>query len=70
MKEFIVNLKNKFKPVWDAYGKKLILPVLKLLGVIIVCVVLVHLISGHETLADYASKHPEIAYSTNTSDSK
>ena len=64
MKEFIVNLKKKLKPVWDAYGQKLILPVLKLLGVIILCVILVHLISGHETLADYAAKHPDVAYST------
>ena len=64
MKEFIVNLKKKFKPVWDAYGQKLIIPMLKLLGVIILCVILVHLISGHETLSDYAAKHPEIAYSS------
>ncbi|MBP5153325.1 MAG: hypothetical protein ILP13_10495 [Lachnospiraceae bacterium] len=62
MKEFIVNLKNKLKPIWAAYGKKLIIPILELLGVIILCVVLVHIISGHETLADYAAKHPEIAY--------
>ena len=66
MKNFIVNLFKNIKIIWNAYKKKLIIPILELLGLIIVCVVLVRLIGGHETLSDYAAKHPDIAYSSNT----
>ncbi len=66
MKEFIVNLFKNIKEFWKAYKKKLLIPILELLGLIIVCVVLVRLIGGHETLSDYAAKHPDIAYSAST----
>lgn len=48
------------------YKNTIIIPLAKIIGIIILCVVLVKVIGGHETLADYAKKNPEIAYQTPT----
>ncbi|WP_026657251.1 hypothetical protein [Butyrivibrio sp. AC2005] len=37
-------------------------PALILIAAIVVCAVLARTLSGSETLAEYAEKHPEIAY--------
>lgn len=46
--------------------KQLLKPLATLLLLILVCAVLVRIISGSETLADYATRNPEIAYATHT----
>lgn len=45
------------KEIWKAYGKKMIIPILEIVGMIILCAILIYLLNGHETLAEYASKH-------------
>lgn len=63
--KFIKKIKKYIDLLWDIlkpYKKNIIIPLLKILGVIIVCAILVRLVSGHETLADYAAKNPDIAY--------
>ena len=37
-------------------------PALILIAAIVVCAILARSLSGNETLAEYAQKHPEIAY--------
>ena len=44
--------------MFDQYIK----PALILIAAIVVCAVLARSLSGNETLAEYAQKHPEIAY--------
>ena len=44
------------KEIWKEYGKKMIIPILEIVGMIIVCAILVYVLNGHETLAEYASK--------------
>lgn len=50
IKALYEKIYNKLKPYW----KRLILPLLKIIGIIIVCAVLSHLLGGSETLAEYA----------------
>ena len=53
-------------PMFNNYIK----PAIMLIAGIIACSILVRVLSGNETLSDYAQKHPEIAYGgSNTSDS-
>lgn len=54
IKEKYENLRTLLSP----YQKNLIQPLLKIIGIIIVCAVLAHLISGNETLLEYAQKNP------------
>lgn len=64
----IVNaIKKFFLNIWDAlkpYKKNIIIPLLKIIGVIIICVILIRVMTGDETLAEYAAKNPDTAYST------
>lgn len=67
MKTKIVEMYTKIKKALAPYKKNIIIPLAKIIGIIIVCAVIVRLVSGHETLADYAKKNPDIAYQTETS---
>lgn len=62
MKTKIKDTFEKIKGALAPYQKNIIQPLLKILGIIIVCVVIARLMGGHETLAEYAAKNPEIAY--------
>ena len=44
------------------YKKNIIIPLLEIIGIIVICALIVHFISGHETLKQYAAKNPDIAY--------
>lgn len=59
IKSFFKRIGNTLAP----YKKNIIFPLLKIIGIIIVCAVLVRLLNGHETLADYASKQSSVTYS-------
>ena len=69
MKDKIIEFFKVIKAFLAPYKKNIIIPLLKILGIIAVCALLVHFIGGHETLSQYASKHPDIAYQTPSSDS-
>ena len=64
MKAKIVNLFKRFYAVIKPYRKNLIDPLLKIIGIIIICALLVRFVSGNETLNEYASKNPDKAYAT------
>lgn len=66
LKDFIDKLYTFLKP----YKNTIIIPVLKILGIIIACALIVHFIGGHETLKQYADKNPDIAYQTSVEDEK
>lgn len=66
MKSKIKDLISKIDKAITPYKKNLIIPLLKIIGIIIVCVVIARLMGGHETLAEYAAKNPDIAYGTGT----
>jgi hypothetical protein len=66
LKDFIAKLYTFLKP----YKNTIIIPVLKILGIVIICALLVHFIGGHETLKQYADKNPDIAYQTASTDDK
>lgn len=66
MKSKINDLISKIDKAITPYKKNLIIPLLKIIGIIIVCVVIARLMGGHETLAEYAAKNPDIAYGTGT----
>lgn len=68
MKTKVIEAFKHFYSIIKPYRKNLIDPILKILAVIIICAVLVRIISGNETLSDYARKNPDIAYSTTVSD--
>lgn len=70
MKAKIINFFHKIKNALAPYKKNIIIPLLKILLIIIVCVILVKLITGGKTLTQYAEENPEIAYRTETSISK
>lgn len=61
--KIIEKIKSFYTSYIKPYRKNLIDPILKILAIIIVCAVLVRVMSGNETLSDYASKNPDIAYS-------
>ncbi|WP_408070288.1 hypothetical protein [Butyrivibrio sp. JL13D10] len=42
--------------------RQYIKPAIIMVAVIILCAILARVLSGNETLAEYAQKHPEIAY--------
>lgn len=67
MKTKIAEMYTKIKRAIAPYKKNIIIPLLKIFGIIIVCAIVVRLMSGHETLADYAKKNPDIAYQTESS---
>ncbi len=53
IKELFVKVKAALAP----YQKNIIQPLLKIIGIIIVCAVVAHLIGGNETLLEYAAKN-------------
>lgn len=57
---FIEKIDKKISP----YKKNIIIPLLEILGIIIICVLIVHFVGGNETLSEYAEKNPDIAYKT------
>ena len=64
MKERIKALIRWIGKILTPYKKTIIIPVLEIIAIIVICSLIVHFFSGHETLAQYADKHPEIAYQT------
>ncbi len=56
MGEFFKKIRFIASEVWKEYGKKMIIPILEIVGVIILCAILVYLLNGHETLAEYAAR--------------
>lgn len=66
MKEKLLNFFSKIKKALSPYKKNIIIPILEILGIIIICVLIVHFMGGHETLSDYAKKNPDVAYKTST----
>ena len=62
MKDKFTTLTKKLDALIAPYKKNIIIPLLKIIGIIIVCAILVRVIGGNETLADYAEKNPELAY--------
>ena len=70
MKLKIKELFERIRKVLKPYQKNIIQPLLKIILIIIICMIIVHVISGHETLSQYADKNPDIAYSTSTSVSR
>lgn len=62
--ELFTKLFNKINKAISPYKKNIIFPLLKILAVIILCLIILKLVGGNETLADYAAKNPEIAYQT------
>ncbi|SCX19264.1 hypothetical protein SAMN02910339_02699 [Lachnospiraceae bacterium YSD2013] len=63
IKELFERIRKALKP----YQKNIIQPLLKIILIIVICMIIVHVISGHETLSQYADKNPDIAYSTSVS---
>ncbi|MBO4678180.1 MAG: hypothetical protein J5626_00770 [Lachnospiraceae bacterium] len=68
MKDKIIALFEKIRKALKPYQKNIIQPALKIILIIIICVIIVHVIGGHETLSQYADKHPDIAYSVSGSE--
>ncbi|MCR4961300.1 MAG: hypothetical protein K6A74_07575 [Lachnospiraceae bacterium] len=64
MKEKLSAFWAKICKALRPYKKNVIIPLLKIIGIIILCAVLVRVMNGHETLAEYAAKNPETAYHT------
>lgn len=58
MKLKIKALYTRIKDTLAPYQKNIIIPLLKILGIIIVCAVIAHLMGGNETLLEYAAKNP------------
>ncbi len=55
-----LKIKALFKKIRDAlkpYQKTIIEPLLKIICIIIVCAVIAHVMSGNETLLEYAAKN-------------
>lgn len=55
LKELYIRIRDALAP----YQKNIIQPLLKIIGIIIVCAVIAHLIGGNETLLEYAAKQPK-----------
>jgi len=68
MKDKIIALFEKTRKALKPYQKNIIQPLLKIILIIIICVIIVRVIGGHETLSQYADKHPEVAYSVSGDD--
>lgn len=68
MKEKTIELIKKLNEKIEPYKKTLVIPILKILAIIIVCAVIARYLSGGETLSDYASKNPDVAYPTQSID--
>jgi len=66
MKTKIVDFFKKIHTICKPYEKNLIFPLLKIIGIIIICALVVRLMNGNETLSDYAAKNPDIAYGIET----
>lgn len=66
MKSKIIGFFQKIHTICKPYEKNLIFPILKIIGIIILCAFIAHLMSGNETLSDYAAKNPDIAYGVET----
>lgn len=56
MKERIKNFINNIWKYLKPYKETLIIPILKILVIIIVCVIIVKIMGGNETLYEYAEK--------------
>lgn len=52
LKEAFRKLRDTIKP----YEKNLIIPLLKIILIIIICMLIVRFLGGHETLAEFAAK--------------
>ena len=68
MKDKIIALFQKIRKILKPYQKNIIQPLLTILLIIIICMIIVRVIGGHETLSQYADKHPDIAYSLSGSE--
>ena len=64
MKDKLIAFFKRIDKKISPYKKNIIYPVLKILAIIIICALIVHFVGGHETLAQYAEKNPDIAYHT------
>ncbi len=53
VKQFFKKIRLLLKP----YQKNIIQPLIKIILIIIVCVIIVRFMGGHETLLEYAAKH-------------
>lgn len=67
MKLKIKELYERIRKILKPYQKNIIQPLLKIILIIIICVIIVHFIGGHETLSQYAEKNPDVAYSVSGS---
>ena len=56
MGDFFKKIRFIATEIWKEYGKKMIIPILEIVGMIILCAILVYVLNGHETLADYAAR--------------
>ncbi len=52
LKEAFRKLRDTIKP----YEKNLIIPLLKIILIIVICMLIVRFLGGHETLAEFAAK--------------
>lgn len=54
-----LKLKKAFRKLRDTikpYEKNLIIPLLKIILIIVICMLIVRFLGGHETLAEFAAK--------------
>lgn len=56
MKLKLKELANKIITTLKPYKNTIIIPLLKIILVIVVCILIVHFMSGNETLLEYESK--------------
>jgi len=68
MKDKIIALFEKIRKTLKPYQKNIIQPLLKIIVIIIICMIIVRVIGGHETLSQYAAKHPDVAFSVSGSE--
>lgn len=47
---------RKFREAIKPYEKNLIIPLIKIILIIIICMIIVRFLGGHETLAEFAAK--------------
>lgn len=57
MKEKIITFVKRICDLLAPYKKNIIIPALKILGVIILCALIARYMGGHETLLEYAAKN-------------
>lgn len=57
MKEKIIIFLKKIQNLLAPYKKNIIIPLAKIIGIIILCVLIARYMGGHETLLEYAAKN-------------